>query len=75
MPLPDLTEDEKAELIDLLRVTVSTDRYPLSPRIKLLKSVLAKLDPKPARTVEPFPPPKPPAQPSMVLSKKKRRPR
>jgi hypothetical protein len=54
--------------------TAATDPFPLSPRIRKLRAILDKLAPPPPRP-EPFPAPKPPAQPSMVLAKKKRRPR
>jgi hypothetical protein len=30
----DLTDGDKAALIELLRQTIATDRFPLSPRIK-----------------------------------------
>jgi hypothetical protein len=39
--------DERAELVKLVRDTIASDRYPLSPRIQHLKSVLAKLNPAP----------------------------
>jgi len=55
----------------VLRETIDRDRFPLSPRIKSLKAVLAKLDPPPRP--EPLPPPEPPGQRSMVLAKKRRR--
>jgi hypothetical protein len=42
MPL-DLTDDEKAALIELLRGTIDRDRFPLSPRIRLLRGILEKL--------------------------------
>jgi hypothetical protein len=38
-----LTPDEKAALIELLRDTIDRDRFPLSPRMKLLRSILEKL--------------------------------
>jgi hypothetical protein len=50
----DLTEDETAALARLLTNTTDADRYPLSPRIQLLKGILAKLRPEPKR--EPLPP-------------------
>jgi hypothetical protein len=68
--MPDLTEDDKAVLVDLLRDTIERDRFPLSPRIKSLKAILAKLDPLPPR---PEPLPKPPGARSMALTKKRRR--
>jgi hypothetical protein len=69
---PDLTEADKTILIELLRETIERDRFPLSPRIKSLKALLAKLDP-PASQPEPLPPPKPPGEQSMALRKKRRR--
>ena len=50
----DLTEEETAALARLLSQTIDADRYPLSPRIQLLKGILAKTRPEPAR--EPLPP-------------------
>jgi len=44
---PDLTDDDKAALIELLRETIAADRFFMSPRIRRLKAVLAKLDPPP----------------------------
>jgi hypothetical protein len=52
----DLTEDETAALARLLTSTIDADRYPLSPRIQLLKGILGKIRPEPAR--EPLPEPK-----------------
>jgi hypothetical protein len=42
----DLTEDEKLALAALLKRTLEDDRYPLSPRLRPLKSILAKLEPR-----------------------------
>jgi hypothetical protein len=53
MPL-DLTEEETDALARLLSRTIDEDRYPLSPRVQLLKGILAKIRPEPAR--EPLPP-------------------
>ena len=50
----DLTEEETAALARLLTNTIDADRYPLSPRIQLLKGILAKIRPELAR--EPLPP-------------------
>ena len=50
-----LTDDEKVALVALLKRTIDGDRYPLSPRIGMLRGILAKLeDPKPAPA--PLPP-------------------
>jgi hypothetical protein len=69
---PDLTEDDKAVLIELLRETIERDRFFMSRRIRRLKAVLDKLDP-PVPGPEPMPPPKPPGEPSLALRRKKRR--
>jgi hypothetical protein len=45
-------DDEAAALVALLTQTIDGDRYPLSPRVRALKAILAKLRPEPVR--EPF---------------------
>jgi hypothetical protein len=50
----DLTDEETAALERLLSDAINRDRYPLSPRIKMLKGILAKIRPDPKR--EPMPP-------------------
>jgi hypothetical protein len=45
MPLLDLTEDEHAELVRLVRQAIEDDRFFLAPRAKRLRSILSKLDP------------------------------
>jgi hypothetical protein len=52
----ELSDDEVVALIRELADIVENDRYPLSPRIRTLRAILAKLRPEPAR--EPLPPPK-----------------
>jgi hypothetical protein len=72
MPLPDFTEEEHAEVVQAIRAVIDGDRYVLSPRVRRLKSALAKLDPASAEaTVTPFPPPKPPGTPSFVYQRLK----
>ena len=58
-----LTDEEHEELLRLLRGVIADDRFPLSPRVRCLRQILDKLEPL-ARTEEPFPPPKAPAEPS-----------
>jgi hypothetical protein len=48
-----LTVDERAALTKLVRDTITADPYPLSPRIRRLKALLAKLDQKPEPLPEP----------------------
>ena len=69
----DLSEDEKLSLADLLKRTIEDDRYPLSPRIRTLKDVLAKIEPPPAVTSKPFPTSKPGDRPRAALAAMKRR--
>jgi hypothetical protein len=58
-PLPDLAPEEYAELARLVRAAIDGDRYPLSPRVRRLKDILTRLDPKSApRVVTPFPAPR-----------------
>jgi hypothetical protein len=45
----DLTDDETAALGRLLSDAIDRDRYPLSPRIKMLKGILAKIRPEPPK--------------------------
>jgi hypothetical protein len=40
-----LSDDEKTTLVALLKRTIDADRYPLSPRIRALRGILAKLEP------------------------------
>ena len=65
-------DDERAALTALLKATIAADRYPMSPRLRMLKRVLDKLEP-PAPRSEPIPPPKPPGEPSLALRRKQRR--
>ena len=52
----DLTDEETAALTRLLRDAVDGDRFPLSPRVQLLKGILTKIRPEAVR--EPLPPPR-----------------
>jgi hypothetical protein len=69
MPQPDLTPEEYAEVVRLVRSAIDGERYVLSPRVKRLKSILAKLDPAPSATVTPCPAPRPSAEPSFLYAK------
>ena len=69
---PDLTDDDKAILAELLRETIERDRFPLSPRIRRLQAILDKLAP-PTPRPEPISAPKPPGERSMALTRKRRR--
>lgn len=45
----DLTDEETDAIARLLSQTIDDDRYPLSPRIQLLKAILGKIRPEPPR--------------------------
>jgi hypothetical protein len=55
MPKTDLTDEEHDAVVAALRKLIAEDKFPFSPRLKPLKSALAKLDPP-----KPKAPPKPP---------------
>lgn len=66
----DLSEEETAALTRLLTNTIDSDRYPLSPRIMMLKGILAKIRPEPER--EPLPPLKSYAPPRIDKGRRRR---
>jgi hypothetical protein len=73
MPV-EFTDDEKAALIELLRDTIDRDRALMSPRIKLLRSILEKLGIRSTLAVpRPAPTPNPRSRLGAVLAKKRRR--
>jgi hypothetical protein len=69
----ELDDNEKAALVELLRDTIGRDRFPLSPRVKRLRGILAKLALAPAAPAAPYPPPEPPGERSMAMAKRRRR--
>jgi hypothetical protein len=72
MPPPDLTDNDKAILAELLHETIERSRFRLlSPRVRSYRAIMAKLDP--LRLEPPLPPPKPPGERSMTLTSKRRR--
>ena len=52
----DLSDLETDALATLLRRVIADDRYPLSPRVQLLRGILGKIHPEPPRA--PLSPPK-----------------
>jgi hypothetical protein len=50
MRAPDLTDEEIAAIVGLLRRLLNNDPLTFSPRLEQLKSALEKLDPKPAKS-------------------------
>jgi hypothetical protein len=67
----DLDPDEKAALVELLTDAIERDRFPLSPRMKRLRGILAKLGIGSAPAV-PYDAPKPPGERSIALARKRR---
>jgi hypothetical protein len=53
---PDLTDEQTEALVAELDRIIDNDRYPFSPRIRILKEIRGILRPYPVR--EPVPPPK-----------------
>jgi hypothetical protein len=51
----DLSDEETAALTQELHDIVESDPYPLSPRIRMLRGILAKLRPEPVRKPLPLP--------------------
>src|SRR3954453_4233364 len=69
MPLLDLTPEEYAEIVRLVRSAIDGDRAPLSVREKRLKGIVTKRDPALSATVTPYPAPRPSAEPSHLYAK------
>jgi hypothetical protein len=72
MPPDDFTDAERAALIAELKQIIAADPFPLSPRIRMLRAILEKLEATPARP-QPYPAPKPAGTPSLLLTRKKGR--
>ena len=66
----DLSDDEATGLTQEPRTIVQNDRYPLSPRIRTLRGILANLRPEPVR--EPLSPPKLYAPPKATAARRRR---
>jgi hypothetical protein len=66
----ELDDDDRRDLIALLKEAIARDRYPLSPRVRRWMRIVAKLEP-PAPRPMPLPPPRPAGTPSLVQRKLK----
>jgi hypothetical protein len=66
-----LARRELWSLTRLLSNTIDNDRFPLLPRILILKTILGKIRPEP--TPEPLPPPKVYAPPRATTARRRRR--
>lgn len=71
MPTIDLTDDEHAAVIAAVRRALDEDKFPHAPRLRPLRSALAKLDP--AAAAKPRPEPKPPLPEAPTRSRGGRR--
>jgi hypothetical protein len=67
----DLTDEETAVLLKELDGLIDGDRYFLSPRIKTLRAIRAKIRPEPVR--EPLPPPLKRYEPPRATARQRRR--
>ena len=73
MPTPvELDDAEKAALAELLTRAIAADPFPMSPRNRTLRAILAKLEP-PRAQPQPYPAPTPAGTPSLLLTRKKGR--
>ena len=66
----DLTDEETAAPLRELDVLIDGDRYFLSPRIKTLKAIRAKIRPEPVRP--PLPPPPKRYEPPRATARQRR---
>jgi hypothetical protein len=66
----DLTGEETATLLGELDRIIDGDRFPFSPRIRMLKEIRAKIRPEPAR--EPLPPRKHYEPPRATAARRRR---
>ena len=70
MTKPDFTDEDYSDLAKLVREAIDAEPRRLGPRIKKLRGLLAKLDPASTeRSVTPFPPRRPSAEPSLLYRK------
>jgi hypothetical protein len=67
----DLTDEETAALLRELDGLIDGDRYFMSPRIKTLRAIRAKIRSEPVR--EPLPPPPKQYAPPKATAKQRRR--
>ena len=67
----DLTDEQTAALLRELDVLIDGDRYFLSPRIKTLKAIRAKIRPEPVRP--PLPTPTKRYEPPRATARRRRR--
>ena len=66
----DLTDEETAALLGELDGLIDGDRYFMSPRVKILRAIRAKMRLEPVR--EPLPPPKAYAPPRATAAHRRR---
>jgi hypothetical protein len=67
----ELTNDEAAALVALLNLVIADDKYPLPPRVRALKEILAKLRPEPVW--EPLQSPHADAPPKATVARRRGR--
>jgi hypothetical protein len=66
----ELTDEETVALLSEMDRIIDSDRFPFSPRIRMLKEIGAKIRPEPAR--EPLPPLKSYDPPRATASRRRR---
>ena len=67
---PDLNSTEMAAIAAVLKEAIERDRFPFSPRVRQLRSILTKLEPPPVTArPDPYPAPKPNERPSLLAER------
>ena len=56
----DLTDEQTEAIARLLRHAIDDDRYPFSPRVRVLQEILNQIQPRPAPAAPRLPPIYPP---------------
>jgi hypothetical protein len=69
----DFTDDEKLALVGMLKRAVADDPFPLSPRVRMLEAILAKLEPPAAVPTAPLPASRAGDRPRGAVAARKRR--
>jgi hypothetical protein len=71
MAEPELSDEETRTLIDYARRKFAEERWPVSPKLRAVRAIMEKLDPKPEPT--PMPEPTKRVEPSWRMARKRRR--
>jgi hypothetical protein len=70
MSEPELSDEESRTLIDYARQRFAEERWPMSPKLRPVREIMEKLDPKPEA---PLPEPAKRVEPSWRMARKRGR--